>query len=247
MKAEIELAEDKETSLLQQGSALTAQAATFVVVKSDTHRDEAMAFGKQIKRMRGMVADLFDDPIAQAYKLHRSLTGRKNILDDPLKSAEDTTKRGIGTYEDNKRVEIERKRQEELAEQRRVTEEAERARQKIIAEQRRAEEEKRLAEAMALEAAGKKAAADAVLAKPIVVPPPPPAPVAPPPIVTRPYIAPEGASTRTNWKFTIVDESLIPREFLTPDLVKIGAHVRTHESKTNVPGIQAYPENRAAF
>jgi hypothetical protein len=247
MKAEIELAEDKETSLLQQGSALTAQAATFAVVKSDTHRDEAMVFGQQIKRMRGMVADLFDDPISLAHKTHKTLCSRKNILDDPLKSAEETAKRGIGTYEAAKRSEIERKRQEELAEQRRIAEEAERARQKIIAEQRRAEEEKRLAEAMALEAAGKKAAAEAVLSKPIIVPPPPPPPVAAPPIFTRPYVAPEGASTRTNWKFTIVNESLIPREFMTPDLTKIGAHVRTHKDKTNVPGIQPYPDLKAAF
>ena len=246
MKAEIELAEDKETSLLQQGSALTSQAATFAVVKSDVHRDEAMAFGQQIKRMRGMVADLFDDPIAQAHKLHKSLCGRKNVLDEPLKSAEETTKRGIGTYEANKRAGIERQRQAELAEQLRVAAEAERARQKIIAEQRRIEEEKRLAEAMALEAAGRKAEAEKVIANPVVIVPPPR--VEPPPMpVTPAYVAPEGSSTRTNWKFTVVDESLIPREFLTPDLVKIGAHVRTHKDKTNVPGIQHYPDQKASF
>jgi hypothetical protein len=246
MRAEIELAEDRETSLLQQGSALSIQAATFTIIRDDPHRDGALAFGKQIKRMRGMVADLFDDPIAQAHKLHKSLCGRKNVLDDPLKAAEETTKRGIGTYEANKRAEIERQRQAELAEQRRLAEEAERDRQRIIAEQRRVEEEKRLAAAVALEAAGRKAEADAAIAKPIVLPPPPPV-ATPTPVATRPYVPPDGTSTRTNWKFSIVNESLIPREFLTPDSAKIGAHVRLHKDKTNLPGIQVYADQKASF
>ena len=246
MKAEIQLADEKESALVVQGKELTARAASFAVVRDDAHRDDAIAFGQQIKTMRGMVAELFDDPIAQAHKLHKSLCGRKNALDDPLRSAEETTKRGVGAYEAEKRAEIERKRQAELAEQRRVTEEAERERQRIIAEQRRAEEDKRLAEAAALEAAGKKAEADAALRRPVVVvPPPPPPPPAPP--VTRAYVPPEGASTRVNWKFTITDEKMIPREFLTPDLVAIGTYVRAKKEAANIPGVQAYPESKASF
>ena len=52
-----------------------------------------------------------------------------------------------------------------------------------------------------------------------------------------------GISTRTNWKFKIVDELLIPREYLIPDEKYIGQIVRAGKGKKQIPGIEIYSEN----
>jgi len=49
----------------------------------------------------------------------------------------------------------------------------------------------------------------------------------------------DGVNLRDNWTFEIVDESLIPREFLKPDEVKIRSVVIAQKDKTNIPGIRA--------
>ena len=49
----------------------------------------------------------------------------------------------------------------------------------------------------------------------------------------------QGVTLRDNWSFEIVDESLIPREFLKPDEVKIRSVVIAQKDKTNIPGIRA--------
>ncbi len=49
----------------------------------------------------------------------------------------------------------------------------------------------------------------------------------------------QGVTLRDNWSFEIVDESLIPREFLKPDEVKIRSVVIAQKDKTNIPGIKA--------
>ncbi len=49
----------------------------------------------------------------------------------------------------------------------------------------------------------------------------------------------DGVNLRDNWTFEIVDESLIPREYLIPDEVKIRKVVIALKDKTNIPGIKA--------
>jgi hypothetical protein len=45
---------------------------------------------------------------------------------------------------------------------------------------------------------------------------------------------------RDNWTFDITDEAAIPREYLVPDLVKIGKVVRVMKEKAVIPGVRAY-------
>lgn len=44
------------------------------------------------------------------------------------------------------------------------------------------------------------------------------------------------------WKFTIIDEKLITREWLTPDEKKIGEWVRTMKGETKIPGVEVFCE-----
>lgn len=57
-------------------------------------------------------------------------------------------------------------------------------------------------------------------------------------------IAPKarGVATKEIWKFEIVDESLIPREWLVPDLVKIGTAARGAKDAIKIPGVRIYSE-----
>lgn len=55
-----------------------------------------------------------------------------------------------------------------------------------------------------------------------------------------------GIKGRTNWKFRIIDESRIPRMYLIPDEVNIGAMVRSMKDPAKAeamcPGIEVYSE-----
>jgi len=48
------------------------------------------------------------------------------------------------------------------------------------------------------------------------------------------------STTRTNWKFDIVDVSKVPVEFLIPDEVAIGKYVREHKENAEIAGVKIY-------
>ncbi len=58
--------------------------------------------------------------------------------------------------------------------------------------------------------------------------------------------AADGVQYRTTWKFNIIDATLIPREFLTPDLKLIEGHIRHKKSATVIPGIEVYEDQSVA-
>lgn len=247
MRTEIVLADEKESELVTLGGSVVAKAQEYAIIRDDPHREEARKHGDQIKRMRGLVADLFDEPTAQAHKLHKSLTTRRKTLDGPLEDAETAIKRGIGTYEANKQAAIEAQRRAAEAEARRMAQEAEAARQREIDKARKEAEDKRLAQAQALSDAGKAAEADAVMAAPVYVAPPPPpvpAPIVPP---TPAYKAPLGMTVRKYWKFRVTVAELVPREWCCPDEKIIGEHVRMNEGRTSIPGIEVYADTKAVL
>lgn len=67
--------------------------------------------------------------------------------------------------------------------------------------------------------------------------------------VVAPVLAPTvektaGISGRKNWKFEIIDEDLIPRKYLTPDLIQIGKEVRAVGENLVIPGIRIYPDEK---
>lgn len=80
--------------------------------------------------------------------------------------------------------------------------------------------------------------ADHVLSKPITTSAPKAA------IPARP----EGVSFRKSWGFEIVGAELLPREYLTPDLVKIGGVVRAMgpEAEKGIPGIRVFEKTTTA-
>ncbi len=102
---------------------------------------------------------------------------------------------------------------------------------------RKQEEDQRLKDALAAEAAGDKETADQIIEEKPYVPP-----------VVLPKATPKvvGMTIRENWKFRITNAALIPREYLTPDMVKIGGVARALKAQTNIPGVEVYNEGTIA-
>lgn len=167
-----------------------------------------------------------DPIIAAAFAAHKVAVGKKKELEAPLIIGETWLNGQMAAY---------------YAEQERIRKaEEERLRQEAIQaemKRRKEEEERKLAEAAALEESGATDEAEqlvneAIQAKedPVIVK------VAPPP---TPKVHVSGLSARVTWDFEISNESQIPREYLIPDLVKIGQIIRALKDKANIPGVRA--------
>lgn len=102
--------------------------------------------------------------------------------------------------------------------------------------ERKANEEAKLAAAVEAEQSGEKAEADAILNGDVTVAP----------VILPAFRGTVKASFRENWTFKITDPSLIPREFLMPDMTKIGGVVKAMKGSTRIPGVQAYAEQVVA-
>ena len=101
-------------------------------------------------------------------------------------------------------------------------------------EERKRIEDERLKQAEKLSVAGRPDLADKVMAEKIVVAAPEPPKV-------------EIAGTvKENWKGKVVDEALIPREFMTPDLVKLGKVTKAMKGATRIPGWEVWDEGTIA-
>lgn len=102
--------------------------------------------------------------------------------------------------------------------------------------ERKRVEDERLKQAQTLSDKGRPDLADKVIAAPITVAAPAPQPV----------LAAQGTTDKENWKFRVVDDSKVPREFMTPDLVKIGKVVKAMKGSTRIAGVEVFDEGTIA-
>lgn len=60
------------------------------------------------------------------------------------------------------------------------------------------------------------------------------------------FPAADGLQYRTSWKFEIMDEALIPREYMTPNLALIKGVVTHKKGATEIPGVRVYEDKIVA-
>jgi hypothetical protein len=193
--------------------SLTDEAQGMMVRDQDTYR-RAGELLLAVKELRKKIAATFK-PIKQRIdEAKREVLAQERAADAPLLEAEYILSPQIIAYEKSR----ERLRQ---AEQLRLQVEA-----------HRHDEERRLREAVLAEESGEQALAMSILEETCV------APVAVPRTLPRR----PGLSLRKTWGFRITNPGLIPREYLTPDLVKIGGVVRALKNQCHIPGIEVYEE-----
>ncbi len=207
--------------LAQEGSALvlTAQELTVVDDAGFTRAGETL---KTVK--------LYLKAAEQVLKNLKTVTLY-------LKEAEQVLKNRMATYEQEQarlRHEAEewaRREQERLEAEEQIRVAAENAR--LVRE----DEDRRLAEAAEAEKNGDSLRAAEILNAPAEIPAVVPRSVfIPPPPMAKPAVA--GVSFRDDFDVEVVNSALVPKEYTTPDLVKIRRVVKAMQGKVTIPGVR---------
>lgn len=214
-----------ETEPVEEKALTIVDQAKAVKVTDSTTYTAAGSLWKAIGDMIKEVKDTFDPICDAAHKAHKQAVEKRSKYLYPLTLAQKSVKQLMSAYDQQQEA-------IRLAEQRRLEEIA-----------RKEEEERRLMEAIAAEEEAMRNGATkedaqvestAIINEPVYVPP-----------VVIPKAVPKmtgGPVYRTISKFRIVDESLIPRAYLTPDMVKIGGVVRALKGQHGIPGVEHYEE-----
>ena len=190
-----------EAEMSKEVTAVEAQAGQ-ITIASQSDYESAAAFGRLIKQKSAQIIEFFAPMKKAAHEAHQNICAREKEMLAPLISAEKTVKQVMGDYV----MEQERKRREEEERVKRLAE---------------AEAEKKLQEAMALEASGKKDEAEAALMEADIV---------------------DGASSSIDWEITAVDDTKVPVDFAgmcirpvdTKAIIKL---IRASKGQIKIPGI----------
>ncbi len=213
---------------------------------------------KQLKTQQKKADEFFDPVIKAAHETHKMLVSRKRLITDPLTQAEAVDKRKMLTFqqEEQRKADIERQRLQAIADEkarreREIAEQAAAKQRQIEAEARATAEAARLSAEKATEAERKSllamadaadrkanAAAVKVEAKETQAA----AAVAPVIQVQATDTKMKGVNTLTVWKFRITDASLVPRDYLMVDEVKLTKFAKAMKDGVKIPGVEFYPE-----
>lgn len=226
------VAEAVERPEIESKALTTVEQAKSLVVNSHESRASAAELGRVVAGLYKEGEEWFAPMKRLAAQAHKEICSKENAVLKPLEEAKRYLSSQIGGYD---------QQQERLrrAEETRLQDEA---RKVAEAESQRLATEQAISDAIALEAAGDKKGADAVLANPA------PVPVFVPPVIVPSSVQKSaGVSGTQLWKFRITNPDLIPREYLVPDEKAIGQVVRGLKDKTKIPGIEVYPEGAARF
>jgi hypothetical protein len=215
---------------MEQTQEITGKALTIidqgkaVVIKTTDDYRAAGDLWTTIKGILKQVDESFDPIISKAHQAHKEAVAQKAKIYDPLKAVYVSVK-GLMSKWDQEQEAIRQ------AEQRRLEEISRKeAEERALMDAIHAEEEAKRRGATKEESAQE---AEAVMAEPVYVPP-----------VILPKETPkvQGMSFRTIWKYRIVNEAIIPRQYLIPDEKKIGAVIRANQGEISIPGITPYEE-----
>ncbi len=177
--------------------------------------EDYTAAGEAMKLVKGklkFIEDWFAVPVKKAHEAHKALTTKRGEEIKPLQEIYDSIS--------SKTVKYETKKEEDARKQQAIDDEKERKRL----------EDEQVKEAEKLQSQGKEDEAESVISQPVHV--------APAPLKLAPKV--KGLSYTARWKFRIVNPSLIPRDYLMPDLVKIGQIAKAMKGKADIKGVEVY-------
>lgn len=217
---------------IEQQALTVVEKAKAITVNSIVLRSEAGEMGRIIAALEKEAEEFFAPMKQAAAKTHKEICNKENAVLKPLLEAKRYLSGQIGAFDQK----LEQERREEEA---RLQKEAD---DRADAEAARLAAEQAIEDAIALEQSGDVKGAEAVLNHPV------PVFVKSEPVILQTQLPKvEGVSGSKNWKFRITDADKIPREYMVPDEKALGAVVRALKGKTNIPGIEVYPEGGARF
>ena len=198
-----------------QGTSALAERATAMQVAS---QEDYAAAGELVREIAAVSKQIEARRKAITTPMDAAKKAVMDFFRGPLERLQDADKTLSRRMLDWKsKVERERREAEALA-----AEAARKERERLEKQAAKAEEKGRVEQAAALAAA-----AQSMPAAPVVHAEPPKA---------------EGVHTQVRWRYRVIDESAIPREYLMIDDKKLGGVVRAMKDATNIPGIEAYPD-----
>ena len=227
-QAQVQVIESRHLALLERAQAL--------VVDSPDGEEAAWAIVNAIGELKNIIEADFAGPKTTAHAAHKAVIAQEKAHLDRLDKPDKIVRAKLVPWEQEKRriqAELERHARE-------VAEKAAAELRKQAEEQAQKDaEERRLTEAVAAEAAGDAAKAEELLEAPVVA-----EPVVEPvtpfiPVLSAPKVEGAGAMV-TVWKFEIVDQALIPREYLSVNESAIGKVVQALKGGANIPGVRVY-------
>lgn len=173
-----------------------------------------------IKALAKKVDEAFDPTIDSIKNSLDTVRASKNRYTKPYKEAEEILKGKLAAYRELK--EVEKKERE----------------RKLREEAKRLAEEEQKSRAAALAKAGRTEDARALAARPVV------APV----IIDSTPIVPkiDGISFRQGFSFRVLDEKMVPREFLMVDESRVRRVVDALGMDARIPGIEIFPDTTVA-
>lgn len=201
---------------LEKGAVTILERINAIMVKTADDYVSAAEFKKECKARQKDVNEAFDPIVKDANTAWKKAIDQRTKYLAPYVEAENAVDAKIRVYLN----EEERKRREEEA---RVQEAQRKEAARLQKRSEKAAEQGKTEKAEEL----RERAEQTQIATPIIP-------------STVPKVA--GMVKRKIWKFKIVNASLIPREYLVPDEVAIGAVARAMKEKTNIPGVQVYED-----
>lgn len=209
LEPDIKVVEKESTDLVTKVNGLT--------ITNQLEYEGAAEFLKQIKGQEKKVEESFDPIISKAYQTHKEAVAQKNKFFNPLAAAEKVVKNLMSAYQNKKEAEA---KEEQCKLQEAADREAKRKQDAIDAQIAKAKE------------AGNDAKVEKLEEKkeniiPAVVP-----------VVSANIAKPEGISYRTKWTATIIDERLIPRDYLIPNMDLINKIANARKGSFSIPGVK---------
>ena len=190
---------------------LKVQEAKAVIINNQIDYECAGEMLRGIKELRKKLNDRYMPIKKKTYEAYRMAMDNIKDYENPLSEAERDIKSSMSRY-------VSKKEAERRTEENRLRKEAE-ERERVLL--------KRDFEELGLDK--KEAEKEAAKIE-----------VETPEIIIEDETKVSGISYRDNWKFTIVDASKIPREYLIPDEKKIGAIARAMKGNIEIPGINIF-------
>lgn len=186
------------------------QRVAALTVTNDAENEAALNTVRDIKALKKSIEAYFAPMVESAHAAHKAMTKARGDATKPLDDMERAIKDKILPYATAK---AEREREAAAAEQARLRAEADRAR--IEAEDAAMFGDETEAAVLEVQAHVLKHQAAAIVpGKP--------------------------AGTRDNWKWRVVDESLIPRSWMVPDVSRLDYEAKKKKGDASVPGVEFY-------
>ena len=206
----------RQETLNEEQSALAKVSAWIVASNEDYASLDAYLVG--LLRLERMIDADFEPSVKAAHQAHKAVVAQRDLHKDKVSGARAIGKQKIMAWEKIKReeAEVEQRRLEAIAKK-----QAEDAALEMAAEAERS---------------GDKATATAIISAPVYVEP----------VVMAPTTPKRQTKIPEAWGYRIINQNLVPREFMTVDAIKLGGMARATKGAVKIPGVSFYDKNAAA-